>query len=89
VNGLATQEGGGAWRLKDLVWLFKLLKDATNYPKQRTPREQLSAGMRRARRRTGSSTFCSETVLNVESRRANADQPLKGFGGGLLVGTIF
>jgi hypothetical protein len=31
---------------------------------------------------------CSKTVLNVESRRANVDQPSDRFVGGLLVGTI-
>jgi len=45
VNALATQEGGGASRMKDLVLLFKLLSDTTDDLQRRALREQLSAGM--------------------------------------------
>lgn len=45
VNTLATQEGGGASRMKDLIGLFKALKTTTEEVPRRALREQLSAAI--------------------------------------------
>lgn len=45
VNALATHEGGGTSRMKDLVVLFKALKTTTEEVQRRALREQLSAGI--------------------------------------------